>query len=246
MNKEDKSNWKLGMFVIGGLVLFFLAIYFIGKQQNLFGSNFELKSKFKTVSGLKVGNNVRFSGINVGTVSGIELVNDTSVVVILTIQEDVRKYIKTDAVASIGSDGLVGDKILTIAPGSAFNTKIIKENGFIASTKPLEIEDLMKGVKKSVDNAEIITSQLALFTYNINNGDGALSKLLTDESFAAKLDSTMSNIESSTKGLNENMEAAKHNFLLRGYFKKKEKEKEKQEKARLKELDKQTIKNEKK
>ena len=236
MNKEDKSNWKLGMFVTGGLLLFFLALFFIGKQQNLFGSNFELKSKFKTVSGLKVGNNVRFSGINIGTVSGIELVNDTSVVVILTIQEDVRKFIKTDAVASIGSDGLVGDKILTISPGSPFNSKIIKENATIASRSPLEIEDLMKGVKKSVDNAEIITSQLAKFTYSINNGEGAMNKLLTDKGFASKLDATMSNLQTSTKGLSENMEAAKHNFLLRGYFNKKEKEAEKEKEDSLKKL----------
>lgn len=245
MSKNDKSNWKLGMFVIGGLVLFFLAVYFVGKQQNLFGSNFELRSKFKTVSGLKVGNNVRFSGINIGTVSGIELLNDTTVVVVLTIQEEVRKFIKTDAVASIGSDGLVGDKILTISPGSAFNSKIIKENAIIPSTSPLEIEDLMKGVKKSVDNAEIITSQLAQFTYNINNGEGAMNKLLTDKSFAKKLDSTMSNLQSSTKGLSENMEAAKHNILLRGYFNKKEKaaeEKKQDELKKQKKRDKEILK----
>ncbi len=234
MNKEDKSNWKLGMFVMGGLLLFFLAVYFIGKQQNLFGSNFELKSKFKTVSGLKVGNNIRFSGINIGTVSGIELLNDTTVVVVMTIQEDVRKYIKTDAVATIGSDGLVGDKILTISPGSNFNNKIIKENATIASTSPLEIEDLMKGVKKSVDNAEIITSQLAQFTKSINNGGGAMNKLLTDKTFATKLDATMSNLQSSTKGLSENMEAAKHNILLRGYFNKKEKAEEKKKDSIIK------------
>ena len=60
---------------------FCYTIYFVGKQKNLFGSTFQLKSKFKTVSGLEVGNNVRFSGINIGTVNEIELITDTSVVV---------------------------------------------------------------------------------------------------------------------------------------------------------------------
>ncbi|REH00503.1 MlaD family protein [Flavobacterium aquicola] len=223
MNKEAESNWKLGMFVTIGLILFILIIYFVGKQQNLFGDNFQLKSKFKTVSGLKIGNNVRFSGINVGTVSEIELVNDSSVVVVLTIQKNVQKYIKTDARASIGSDGLVGDKILAISPGSSSN-KIIKDNAFIQSTSPIEMDDLMKSVKSSVDNAEIITGQLAQFTYNMNNGKGTLSKLMNDKDFAKKLDATMSNLQSGTKGLSENMEAAKHNFLLKGYFNKKEKQ----------------------
>jgi phospholipid/cholesterol/gamma-HCH transport system substrate-binding protein len=235
MNKEAESNWKLGMFVTIGMILFILIIYFVGKQQNLFGSNFQLKSKFKTVSGLKVGNNIRFSGINVGTVSEIALVNDSSVVVVLTIQEEVQKYIKTDAKASIGSDGLVGDKVLTISPGTSSN-KIIQNNAFIQSTSPIEMEDLMKSVKKSVDNAEIITGQLALFTYNMNNGNGTLAKLMNDKEFAAKMDATMANLQSSTKGLSENMEAAKHNFLLKGYFNKKEKaEAKKKEELKKKE-----------
>ena len=222
MDKSAGSNWKLGMFVIIGLVLFVFTIYFVGKQQNMFGSTFQLKSKFKTVSGLKVGNNVRFSGINVGTVSEIELVTDTSVVVVLIIQKEVQKFIKTDAMASIGSDGLMGDKVLTISPGTSSNT-IIKNDAYIVSKGPLEIDDLLKSVKRSVDNVEVITAQLAEFTYKLNNGNGALSKLMNDKGFAVKLDATMSNLQSSSKGLKENMEAAKHNFLLKGYFNKKEK-----------------------
>jgi phospholipid/cholesterol/gamma-HCH transport system substrate-binding protein len=230
---------------MGGLLLFSITIYFIGKQQNLFGSTINLKSKFKTVSGLKVGNNVRFSGINVGTVSEIELVNDSSVVVVVVIQEEVQKFIKTDAMASIGSDGLVGDKVLTISPGTSSN-KIIQDNAFIKSTSPIEMGDLMKSVKKSVDNAEVITGQLALFSYNMNHGNGTLSKLMNDDKFAAKLDATMSNLQSGTKGLSENMEAAKHNILLRGYFNKKKKaEAEKKEEVKQKKEGKEVIKEEK-
>lgn len=263
MNTAKVSNWKLGMFVLIGLVLFIVTIYFVGKQQNLFGSTIHLKSKFKTVGGLKVGNNVRFSGINVGTVDEIHLVTDSSVVVVLVLQKDVQKFIKTDAIASIGSDGLMGDKVLTISPGTSSN-KIVEDDDFIASKAALEMEDLMKSVKTSVDNAGLITGELAKFTSNMNNengalsrlmndqelanslnktlvnletssnqfmkfttsmnnGKGALSKLVSDEKFARKLDSTMSNLESGTKGLSENMEAAKDNFLLRGYFNKKKK-----------------------
>lgn len=263
MAKETGFTWKLGMFVLVGLVLFVITIYFVGKQKNLFGSTFRLKTKFRSVSGLEIGNNVRFSGINIGTVSDIQLATDTSVIVELLIKEDVQKFIKTDASASIGSDGLMGDKVLTIYPGTT-GKGMAKDNDEIVSKKAVEMEDVMSSVKTSVDNAGIITAQLAQFSYKMNNGNGALSKLVTDEVFAGSLkstltnlqtsssefakfttkmndgkgalskmvsdekfgktlDSTMANLQAGTKGLSENMEAAKNNFLLKGFFKKKKK-----------------------
>lgn len=197
MIKESGFKWKLGMFITVGLVLFVAAIYFVGSQQNLFGSTFHLKSKFKTVSGLQVGNNVRFSGINIGTVKEIDIVTDSSVVVNLIIKEEARQFIKTDALASIGSDGLMGDKVLTISPGTYSMSKV-KDNDQIKSKEAIEMDDLMGGVKKTLDNAGVITAQLAEFTYNMNNGNGTLSKLMTDEAFAASLKNTLSNLETST------------------------------------------------
>ena len=282
MNKDTGSNWKLGMFVIIGILLFIITIYFVGKQQNLFGDTFHLKSKFKTVSGLKVGNNVRFSGINVGTISEIEILNDSTVLVVLLMEEDVQKYIKKDAMASIGSDGLMGDKVMTISPGTSSNESV-KDNDFIKSKSAVEMEDLMNSVKTSVDNAGIITTQLAQFTYTMNNGDGTLSKLMNDKEFAnslkktlvnlevstkefsrfttsmnngkgvlskvvnneqlgTKVDSTMSNLEKGSKQLTELMEAAKHNFLFRGYFNKQQKAEDK----KVEELEKDLLKESKK
>jgi phospholipid/cholesterol/gamma-HCH transport system substrate-binding protein len=244
MYKESGFTWKLGMFVTIGLILFVGTIYFVGKQKNLFGSTFTLQSQFKTVTGLKVGNNVRFSGINVGTVSEIELLTDSAVVVKLVIKEDVRHFIKTDAKASIGSDGLMGDKVLTISPGTT-SKNAVKDNATIASLNAIEIEDIMKGVKTTVDNAAVITDQLAEFSFKINNGKGTLSKLLMDEQMGNKLNATMINLEKGTKGFDDNMEAAKHNFLLKGYFNKKEKAEAKKQEDIQKEKDKAKRKEEK-
>ena len=283
MNKESGFQWKLGMFVVIGLVLFVATIYFVGKQKNLFGSTFHLRSNFRSVSGLEVGNNVRFSGINIGTVSEIELITDSSVVVSFLIKDEVRKFIKTDAIASIGSDGLMGDKVLTISPGIK-SRKIVEDNDIIASRRPIDMEDVMSSVKTSVDNAGIITAELAKFSANMNSGNGMVSKLMTDKAFANSIthtfanlesssnefanfttkmnngngalsklvtdkkmgkmvDSTMKNIQETSKGFTEITEAAKNNFLLRGYFKKKEKaedkkqeELDKQEEAEMKKI----------
>ncbi len=197
MNKESGTSYKLGMFVVIGLALFVLTIYFVGKQKNLFGSTFELKTQFKSVSGLKVGNNVRFSGINVGTVDEIELITDTSVLVTLVLKKDVQKFIKADATAAIGSDGLMGDKVLTISPGTSAKNPV-KDGDFILSRKAIEMEDVMSSVKTSVDNAGIITAQLAQFTQKMNNENGALSKLMTDETFSNSLRSTLLNLQRSS------------------------------------------------
>jgi ABC-type transporter Mla subunit MlaD len=197
MNKETGYNWKLGMFVIIGLVLFITTIYFVGKQKNLFGSTLHLKAQFKTVSGLKEGNNVRFSGINIGTVDGIQLLTDTSVMVDLVIRKEVQQFIKTNALANIGSDGLMGDKVLTISSGTGTG-KEVKDGDIIGSKKAIEMEDLMASVKTSVDNAGIITAQLAKFTYSMNNGNGALSRLMTDQEFGNSLKSTLTNLQTSS------------------------------------------------
>lgn len=234
MNKESGITWKLGMFVILGLAIFVAGIYIIGKQKNLFGSTFQLRSQFKSVSGLKAGNNVRFSGINVGTVDEVVLITDSSVMVHMVIKKDVQKFIKTDARTSISSDGLMGDKVLTIYPGTSTNIPV-KDNSFIVSKKPIDMDDIMTSVKTSVDNIDIITGQLAEFTYKLNNGKGALSKLMNDEKFGKSLDATMTNLKTGTKGLSDNMEAAKSNFLLRGFFNKKKKEEAKKQEAIKKE-----------
>jgi phospholipid/cholesterol/gamma-HCH transport system substrate-binding protein len=196
MNKDTDFTWKLGMFTTIGIVLFVVTIYFVGKQKNLFGSTFHLKSHFKTVSGLKVGNNVQFSGINVGTVDAIELITDTSVMVDLLIEKKIQPFIKTDAKTSISSDGLMGDKVLLISPGISNNA--VKDDAVLTSKKAIEMEELMFSMKKSLDNVGLISEDLAQFSHKVNNGNGALSKMISDEDFSNSLKSTLLNLQKSS------------------------------------------------
>src|SRR4030042_3712570 len=99
MKKSTGNKIKLGIFISIGIVVFIFALYFIGERQQLFRSTFRLSGVFKDVAGLQAGNNVRLSGINVGTVENIVLVSDSSVRVEIIIDESTRKFIKKDAVA---------------------------------------------------------------------------------------------------------------------------------------------------
>jgi len=219
--QTQKFKIRLGLFVAGGLALFIFAIFIIGKQKNLFNPVFELTSKFYNVSGLQVGNNVRFSGITVGTVDDIIILNDSTVQVKLLVKEDVRRFIKTDCIMAIGSEGLIGDKLVIITQGS-FDAPVVKEGQELASKEPVETDAIMASLKVTAGNVEIISQQVAEIMININSGKGTIGRLIQDSTIAENLRETMLNLKTSSKGLDENMEAAKHNFLLKGYFNKKE------------------------
>lgn len=322
MEKTTSQKIRLGLFVIIGLTIFVLAIYFIGNTQKMFGKTNHLEAVFNNVSGLQLGNNVRYSGINVGTVREIEMINDTTIRVDMLIDKTIFRHIKKDAVATIGSDGLVGNVIINIIPGKGtepavepgdtirslnrirtddiLNTlnitnqnaalltvdllKITKEITQGKGTVGLLINDSImakdlkqtmhylkitsKGTSESVANlnklinelnkkdnivgvlkdsavahkiknivshldqssAEInkVVTNLNATIINIKDGKGAINYLSNDPKLVRKIDSTMTNINEASFRLNENLEALKHNFLFRGYFKK-------QQKATLKE-----------
>src|SRR5690348_15105543 len=126
MKKESSRNMQVGLFVSIGTVLLIVALYLIGDKQNLFGSTFRISAKFYNVNGLMVGNNVRFAGIDIGTVEEIEIINDSSVNVIMVLEERVQPYIKKNAIASIGTDGLMGNKLVNINSGSDLSVSIEK------------------------------------------------------------------------------------------------------------------------
>lgn len=230
MNTTIAQKIKTGLFVIISLALLLGLIFFIGKQKKLFGNNFVVYADFKNISGTREGNFVRFAGINIGTVEGIRIINDTSVQLSLSIEKEIQPFIKTDAVASIGSDGLMGDKLVLIAPGT--NTSPVAKNGTkLLSTNPVDVDKIMNNISKISANASVVTDGLADIVAKINSGKGTVGRLLADNKLADKLESTIETAKQTAASINktssaadETLQAAKGNFLLRGYFKKKEKQ----------------------
>ena len=229
MKKTTDSKVKLGIFVSVSIALFIAGIYFIGQRQQLFSTTFQISGVFKDISGLQVGNNVRFSGINIGIISNIQQITDTTVMVDMSINEHSRKFIKKNAKAIIGTDGLMGNKIVLLVPGVA-GQPTINNNDTIATTRPISMDDILVKVKETSDNAADITGDLAVIINNIRRGRGTIGKLFVDTAFAQNLDATIVNIKQGAGGFKQNMDAASHNFLLRGFLKRKEKrEKKKQD-----------------
>jgi phospholipid/cholesterol/gamma-HCH transport system substrate-binding protein len=211
MKKNTSNKIKLGIFTSLGILVLILGIYFIGERQQLFRSTFRVSGVFKDVAGLQAGSNVRFSGVNVGTVENISIVSDTSVRVAILIDESTRKFIKKDALASIGSEGLMGNKILIIIPGTG-GKKEIDNNDVVETVQPINMDDVMLSLKKTIDNASSITTNLSSITGNIQSGKGTIGRLLMDRSLAQNFDSSIVNLKQGLFGLKNLMDDMKISF----------------------------------
>ena len=322
---EKSGKIKLGLFVIIGTLFFVASMYFIGDKQNLFGSTFKIKSIFNNVNGLQKGNNVRFLGIDVGTVNEIEIINDTSILVTMIIKEESRAFIKKNSISTIGTDGLMGNKLVNITPKNS-SSQVVNEGDTLVTLSEIITEDMLRRLEQTNTNIAMISSNLVDITDEIQLGKGTIGKLIKDSTLAQNIDVTieslkdaskksttilsniedklkdinlkkgsvgtlltdttfaenieqmvremkaasentkdltqelkemiiqmragqgvaggvvndtimlnnleksMDNIQKGTAAFNENMEALKHNFLVRGYFKKQEKIKQKNKK----------------
>ncbi len=229
MKISSSQKAKTGIFIIAALCILGVTIFLIGKQKDLFSKNFSVSSDFNNVSGLQVGNFVRFDGINVGTVNGISIINDTTVRVSMILQKKVQPYIKADSKASIGSDGLMGDKLIEVSPGT--DSAGALTNGRLMAINPQNMDKIMSKLGGIANDAQTIMSNLASIITKVNNGNGSLGKLLNSDELANNLnqtiqstDQTVNTINKAASGLSDNMQAAKHSILFRGYFKKKEKQ----------------------
>ena len=250
MANKGAQNIGLGVFIIAGIGLLIGFIYYIGANQNLFGSTTQVSTIFHNISGLQVGANARFAGINVGTIEGITIISDTTVRVDVRLENKVIPYVKKDSRMSIGSDGLMGDKVLAIGSG-AVGAESVKGGDVLPSEEPLELDAIMAKAATMASSVSEITSNVANITTTIKQGRGTIGMLLYDQKAADRmrflltglnrtvgsLNKNLQNAEQGTEAFSENMKALQGNFLLKGYFKKKEKEKEK---VRLDSVDKAT------
>ena len=230
MKTTSGQKIKIGLFTFIGLLVLVLAIFFIGNRKNLFSSTFTVYGTFKNVNGLQVGNNVRFAGINIGVVQSINIVTDSAARVDLTLNSNIKKFIKKDSKISIGSDGLMGDKLVVIAPGGITSTQEVSNGDQLTAQNPVDVDKIIAKLTKVIDNAGTLTGGLSDIVQKVNSGQGSIGRLLNNNSLAKNLEgtvkqaqTTMKNVHATTTTLNTDLKAAQSNFLLKGFFNKKKK-----------------------
>lgn len=325
MAKKLINSIKLGAFVLAGLLFLVLLLYMIGKNRNLFGNTYVLKARFENIQGLVTGNNVRYSGIEAGTVKRIRILDDTTIEVTMIIEKKMTSIIRKNAIVSIGTEGVVGNKVVNIIP-SKQAAPLAEEGDVLASRKAVDMDEMLQTLYRTNKNVAVISEELkttverinsssalwellsdpsmprdlrvsvanirkatgragilannlnemvsdvkagkgsvgsllrdTAFAVNldraviqikevgdradslarainkmvagvekdINSGKGVANVLLKDSSLVTRLNASLDNIQKGTDGFNQNMEALKHNFLFRGYFRKLEKQQKK-------------------
>lgn len=202
MDKKVVKKLIVAVFIIVGILLFLVAIFFIGSKENMFTATMNIQSGFETVSGLLEGSNVRFNGISVGTVERIDIVSGNKVLVQMTILSSVRKFIKKDSKVKIISEGLIGNKIVDISPGGE-NSPSVNEGDWLESIRPVDTEDILKSLKETGDNASLMSKDVAVIIEKVKNGEGTLGQLITNNSLYDGVDSTMRGFARSTGIVND-------------------------------------------
>jgi phospholipid/cholesterol/gamma-HCH transport system substrate-binding protein len=226
---------RLGAFIIATLAILAAGIFIIGSKQYLFTPTYRLKAQFSTVVGLDPGAEVRVGGVHTGSVRGIQLPNkpNDKITVLMDLQRSTHNIIKQDSVAAIETEGLLGNEYVSISFGSAQSLNV-KDNDTISSQPPLVIADLMKkadGIldtsQQALSNVTVVTGNLSSISGKINQGQGTIGALVNDKKVYTQLDETtaglrdtVSHAQAGVSAFQENMEAMKQNFLVRGYYKK--------------------------
>jgi phospholipid/cholesterol/gamma-HCH transport system substrate-binding protein len=193
MKISRRRLFKLGIFVAAGLFILILAIYYLGRQQNIFGSGITVYAEFSNIKGLQIGNNVRFLGTNSGFVSGISIKNDSTIVVQITINRYMSQYIRKNSIVEIQNEGIMGSKILEIYPGSGeFNT--IEEGNLLPSRTTLSMEELFSSLEGTVENSTRASENLMRMSEQILQGEGTLGMLLQDSDMTRRLEELSLNL----------------------------------------------------
>lgn len=198
MEKEiSKRHIRLGIFVTAGVSFIILMLYMIGSNRNLFSSNFEISAVFNNVNGLMPGNNVRLSGIDVGTVRRIEITSDSSVEVYMIINKKMRKFIRKNSIASIGTDGLMGSKLVNINSANGASD-IVNSGDVLGSLKPIESDEMLRTLNTTNLNLARITTDMRIITHKLNSSQ-SLWNILQDSIISENFRSSIEYLEETSK-----------------------------------------------
>jgi len=191
--KKTIENAKLGGLVITGILFLVFTLYMIGKNQNIFGASITITAVVENVNGLVPGNNVRFKGMNVGTVKSVDMANDSSLHVVLYIQKKMVPFIKKNALTSIGTDGLMGNKLIQILPQDGFAENVV-EGDVIYSITPVSTEAMMQRLGTSSEYFEKTTENLYEITSKLNQSE-SLWSLLSDSLLTGDIKDAVSELK---------------------------------------------------
>lgn len=237
MERDPRTELIVGIFVVLGIGLFLGAFFMLGSDNPVFERNYQLHCSFSDISGLREGAMVRVAGMNAGTVIAIgfsETLDDQEIAVVLQLRDQYRERIREDSMATIATEGLLGDKYISITVGSPEDSEgkpipVLQHGDTIKRVNPKGLSDILATADNVLINLEDSTKQIkvilegpegetagkslmAIFesiqhvVAELENGRGLLHELVYDRSTAQNYRNTMAKLDSTTARLDRILE----------------------------------------
>ncbi|MCY7352864.1 MAG: MlaD family protein [Cytophagaceae bacterium] len=194
---ENKRSVVIGIFVLLGVIIFVTGILVLGGQESKFVKHIRLTTVFNNVSGLQVGNNIWFSGVKIGTVRAINFVGASQVEVTMNIEKEAQKYIRRNSMASLGSDGLIGNRLVVISGGSPPEVNV-ETGDRLQSSTALSSEEIMETLQENNKNLLKVTSDVKGIVAKIVKGEGVAGAVLTDPVLANKFKNVVTDLQTAS------------------------------------------------
>ena len=198
---------RVAALILLGTLLLIFAVYQVGRVFDVFASRYELHALVPSALGLREGAPVTLAGQRIGQVERIEFIpvdrrpGDANLKVTLAVNEDVREQIRRDSRAFFRMQGLLGDKYVDIAPGTA-GAAILQAGDTLVVGQSVDIEQFMERAALAIDEAQTIVNDLREVTAGLAAGDGTIGQLLTDEVLYTRMVTATAQLESTLAQLN--------------------------------------------
>ena len=197
---QAKRAVVVGIFILIGLAILVAGIFTVGGKRKAFTKTISVAAVFDNVNGLQTGNNVWFSGVKVGIVKKVDLINNSEVEVVMNIEQKSQKFIHKDVKAKVASDGFIGNKIVVIYGGTQ-QAPMVQEGDLLAVDKPLSTEDMMNTLQANNKNLLSITTDFRLISRRLAEGQGTVGKLLTDDDLVKQLQATVATLQTASANI---------------------------------------------
>lgn len=201
------SQIRVGIVAFIGLLLLLLAVYEVGKLFDVFADRYEIVTLVESAAGLMEGSPVTLAGQRIGQVSEIEFVPiqqrraDNNVMMLLSVNQSVQEQIRTNSTATIRSQGLLGDKLVDLEPGTT-DAPVLQPGDTLRYASSMDMDDLMASAAETMDSLRLMVTDLQVVTRQLVRGEGSLGKLVYDDALYDQLASATGEMASLIRAVN--------------------------------------------
>jgi phospholipid/cholesterol/gamma-HCH transport system substrate-binding protein len=195
MNESThRHSIVVGLFVLLGLAILIAGVLLIGNLNRSFQDKIKIVAYVDDVNGLQKGNYIWFSGVRIGTVKSLHILGSSGVEVVMDVDSKIKQYISKDSRVKLGSDGLIGNRILIIYGGTP-DTSSVEDGDILRFEKTLAADDLINTLQENNENLKAITGDFKIISRKLADGEGTVGKLLNDNSLYENINSAAASLK---------------------------------------------------